>query len=238
MTFSSLSVIANALRLRRLALAVLLTLAIAGPAMAHDTWLLPGGFAVKTGDSVDLAMTSGMSFPKNGSPVAPDRIARTGLRVGGTSGELKVEDTREGALRLSAALPTEGVAVLWAVSRPRTLDLKPEEVGHYLEEIGAADTIGKAWNERGRPAWRETYSKLAKTPSASRWSWSLDPIRRPSGPAERSLCASCGKESPWTQSPWSRSARMESIESLGPIPKAAPRSRSPRRAPGCSRRRA
>jgi uncharacterized GH25 family protein len=143
--------------------AVVLALALAAPAGAHDTWLLPGAFAVRAGGSVELAMTSGMGFPKNESPVAPDRIARSGFRAGGGSGELKIEGTRDGALRLSAVLSQAGVATLWAVSRPRTLDLKPDQVAHYLEEIGQADTVGKAWEARGRPAFKETYSKATKT---------------------------------------------------------------------------
>ena len=140
-----------------------LSLGLGGLAAAHDTWLLPARFAVSVGASVDLAMTSGMSFPKNESPVAPDRLARTGVRAPGTASELKVQGERDGALRLSAALPREGVAVLWAMSRPRTLDLDPEDVVHYLEEIGQSETIGKAWQARGRPRWRETYSKAVKT---------------------------------------------------------------------------
>ena len=142
---------------------ILFSIGLAGSAAAHDTWLRPGRFAVPAGASVDLTLTSGMSFPKNESAVAPDRLARTGVRAAGTTGELKVEGARDGALRLSAALPRDGVAVLWAMSRPRTLDLEPDEVVHYLEEIGHSETIGKAWEARGRPRWRETYSKAAKT---------------------------------------------------------------------------
>lgn len=140
-----------------------LSLGLGGLAAAHDTWLLPARFAVPAGASVDVAMTSGMSFPKNESPVAADRLARTGVRAPGAAGELKVRGVRGGALRLSAALPRDGVAVLWAMSRPRTLDLEPDDVVHYLEEIGHSETIGKAWEARGRPRWRETYSKAAKT---------------------------------------------------------------------------
>jgi len=140
-----------------------LSLGLGGLAAAHDTWLLPARFAVPAGASVDVAMTSGMSFPKNESPVAADRLAGTGVRAPGAAGELKVRGARNGALRLSAALPRDGVAVLWAMSRPRTLDLEPGDVAHYLEEIGQADTVGKAWEARGRPKWRETYSKAAKT---------------------------------------------------------------------------
>lgn len=138
-------------------------LALAAPAAPHDTWLLPAKFMVPAGTSVPLDMTSGMGFPKNESAVAPDRIAQSGVRSGRTRGVLKVGRAEAGALRLEATLREEGVAVLWAVSRPRTIDLKPDQVEHYLEEIGAQDSVGKDWVARGRPAWRETYSKIAKT---------------------------------------------------------------------------
>jgi uncharacterized GH25 family protein len=48
-------------------------------------------------------------------------------------------------------------------TRPRTLDLKPDEVEHYLEEIGAVDTVGEQWRRSPDKAWRETYVKVAKT---------------------------------------------------------------------------
>ena len=154
----------------------LIVIALAAPVAAHDTWLLPTTFEVRPGAKVDLAMTSGMTFPQNETPVSPDRIAQTGVRAGGSKGELRVEGTRDGALHLSAVLTREGVAALWAVSRPRTLDLAADEVTHYLEEIGQGETVGKAWAARGRPAWRETYSKTAKTfvragASGPRLSW-------------------------------------------------------------------
>ena len=43
----------------------------AGPARAHDTWLLPAAAQAKPGMSLALAMTSGMAFPHEESPTSP-----------------------------------------------------------------------------------------------------------------------------------------------------------------------
>lgn len=149
--------------LRTLTPAAAFLISFAGAASAHDTWLLPDRFSVAVGGSVELAMTSGMNFPANDVAVAAERLAENGVRGAGAAGTLKVEGAREGALRLSAALTRDGVAAFWATSRPRTVDRPADQVGHYLDEIGHAETAGKAWEARGRPAWRETYVKMAKT---------------------------------------------------------------------------
>lgn len=137
--------------------------ALAAPAAAHDTWLLPAKFAVPAGASVPLDMTSGMSFPKNESAVAPERIARKGVRVGKGGGDLEIGRAEGGALRLEAVLPGEGVAAVWAITLPRTVELKPDQIEHWLEEIGAQDSVRAEWVSEGRPARRETYLKIAKT---------------------------------------------------------------------------
>lgn len=130
-------------------------------ARAHDTWLLPARFEVTPGASIELEMTSGMKFPEPESAVAADRIAASGIRLAGKTLALQPKSPTSAALRLSAAAPRAGVAVLWATSRPRTLSLKPDEVRHYLEEIGAPAAVEARWRQQQR--FRESYSKLAKT---------------------------------------------------------------------------
>ncbi|HET9765322.1 MAG TPA: hypothetical protein VFS60_00665, partial [Thermoanaerobaculia bacterium] len=65
-----------------LAAALWLSLA-ASPALAHDTWLLPAAAQAKPGTLLALAMTSGMAFPQEESPIHPDRIARSAVRLAG-----------------------------------------------------------------------------------------------------------------------------------------------------------
>ena len=107
----------------------------------------------------------------------------TGVRVGGQTRTLEVRELRGGALFLHAQPARPGVAVAWVASRPRTIDLKPDEVRHYLEEIGALETVGREWESGGRSPWRETYVKLAKAyvrvgEPVSDTSWS-DPVGLP-----------------------------------------------------------
>jgi uncharacterized GH25 family protein len=153
-------------------------LIVAGPVLAHDTWLLPARFAVPAGATVRLELTSAMRFPEAESAVAADRLAATGVRLAGRTQPLVVEGEAAKALELTAALPADGIAALWAESRPRTLSLGTAEVEEYLDEIGAPAGVRARWKAGQR--WKETYRKMAKTfvrvgePAADR-SWA-DPV--------------------------------------------------------------
>lgn len=130
-------------------------------ASAHDTWLLPARFEVAPGGRIELEMTSGMRFPDPETPVRPERLAATGIRVGGRTAPLQTGTPGKAALKLSAPASVPGVATLWVVTRSRTLTLKPDEVKHYLEGVGAPASVEERWRKQQR--WRESYAKLAKT---------------------------------------------------------------------------
>ena len=131
---------------------------------AHDTWLLPSSMTVAPGSTVTLDMTSGMAFPAPETAVKPDRLAAARCRLAGKTLDISNHTLAEKSLRLRVRAESPGVATIWAESKPRTLDLKPAEVKEYLEEIGAMETIGKAWERMPEPRkWRETYTKHAKT---------------------------------------------------------------------------
>ena len=146
---------------RSLAGFVALAVACAAPLHAHDTWLLPVRFELAAGETVEAGLTSGMGFPAPESAVAPDRLAQTGLRVGGRVVRLEPAPAGATMLRLSAVAAGSGVAAVWAVTRPRTLSLDAHEVEEYLREIGADKAVEARWRQQRR--WRETYSKLAKS---------------------------------------------------------------------------
>ncbi len=135
------------------------------PATAHDTWILPARWNVPVGGAVVLDLTSAMDFPTPETAARPDRLVDRRIRIGGVVSSLEVSPAATGAraLQLSAAPTAAGLATLWITTRPRTLDLKPEEVEHYLREVGAAETIGERWRRSPDKAWRETYVKVAKT---------------------------------------------------------------------------
>jgi len=140
-------------------------LAVPAAVRAHDTWLLPGQWAVPVGQSVVLDLTSAMDFPTPETAARPDRLVDRSMRVGGVVSALEVSPVAAGAkvLQLSATPAAAGVATLWITTRPRTLELKPDEVEHYLHEVGAGETIGAQWRRSADRTWRETYVKVAKT---------------------------------------------------------------------------
>lgn len=148
----------------------------AGVLLGHDTWVVPAAPRVQPGAALVLNLTSGMSFPTLDHPIQLDRLQHARIRVGGKSYEVSKRSPGKNALALTIRPSHEGVAAIWIDSKPKFIALKPAEVKEYLDEIGAADTIGKEWSAGGadRP-WRENYTKHAKTfvavGSASDKSW-------------------------------------------------------------------
>jgi len=133
----------------------------AGSAGAHDTWLLPAQFRTDDGAILTFHLTSGMAFPAPETAVAADRLIEAKLRLAGRT-VLLDPGAAARSLALAAGPAGQGVAVAWIATRERTLELTTAEVEHYLEEVGALDSVGAEWTRAGRPRWRETYSKLAK----------------------------------------------------------------------------
>ncbi|HET9315574.1 MAG TPA: DUF4198 domain-containing protein [Vicinamibacteria bacterium] len=146
--------------LYRGAVAVLLS---TGFASAHDTWLSGPATAVP-GSTVPFQLTSSGTFPSPDHAIDPARIARSLCRVGGKEAVFRAGSRMRQALRLRGRELGAGVAACGVSLGPRTLDLKPDEVEHYLEEIGASGAIGPRWKALPEPrAWRETYVKHATT---------------------------------------------------------------------------
>jgi uncharacterized GH25 family protein len=150
-------------RFRFRKLATLLILA-APVAAAHDTWVLPVRPAVSRGSEISLDATSGMGFPALDFAIQPDRISVARFRLEGRTAEISRRTGAKHSLRLAVRPEGEGIACLWIESKPKAIDLKPDQVREYLEEIGALDTVGKEWSAAGSTGrWREIYTKHAKT---------------------------------------------------------------------------
>jgi uncharacterized GH25 family protein len=142
---------------------VLLALALAVPALAHDTWLLARSSSVQPGTSVILDLTSGMAFPANETAIKPDRVARAGVRLAGSTSGLEDRRSAATSLQFTARLSKPGVAVAWVELAPKSIDLKPGQVKEYLDEIGASEAVLRTWAEMPEPRrWRELYSKHTK----------------------------------------------------------------------------
>lgn len=141
---------------------LLVGVVLAVPAWAHDTWLLPTSRFVSPGATVDLDLTSGMAFPQLETAIKPDRVAKSGYRLGGQTSTLQKQAGSK-SLRLRAPLAKEGVATLWVGLAPKSIELKPDQVKEYLDEIGAPAAVRQAWQEQTPKRWRELYTKHAKT---------------------------------------------------------------------------
>jgi uncharacterized GH25 family protein len=142
---------------------LVLGLAHAASAAAHDTWLQPRSWSVRPGQTLRVDLTSGMGFPALDHAVRGDRIARAAVRLAGTEAALR-KSALSHSLHLDAPLPAPGVATIWVELKPWSLTLTPEQITEYLDEIGAKETIGPLWSRIPEPKqWRETYRKHAKT---------------------------------------------------------------------------
>jgi uncharacterized GH25 family protein len=133
-------------------------------AEAHDTWLLAPPASAPRGGRVALELTSGGAFAAPDHAIEPDRIAAAFQRIGSTRAPLKVGGRGKKALAIEADGSQPGVAAVWVALHPKVLELEPELVTEYLDEIAAAERVGPKWAARPEPkTWRETYRKHAKT---------------------------------------------------------------------------
>jgi hypothetical protein len=138
-------------------------LALATPAAAHDTWIVPQR-AVVSGRLATFVVTSGAAFPAVEYGPRTDRVADGGWRVGALAGPFTGRAADDSTLTLAAVPRGEGTAVAWVTFHPRDIDLDSDEVTHYLDEIGAGDDVRAAWADAGPDrAWHEVYTKYATT---------------------------------------------------------------------------
>lgn len=143
---------------------LLLALAPAPFALAHDTWLLPDHFEVAPKQSVTLDLTSGMAFPALETGPKRERVEAAFCRLAGRTVDLADITAGPKSLVFKSDLPEPGLAAFWVKLPPKSIDLKPEQVAEYLEEIDASGEVKKQWAEAKEPRrWRESYSKHTKT---------------------------------------------------------------------------
>lgn len=108
-------------------------------------------------------MTSGMEFPKNDVAPKPERVKSASCRLAGKTFDIANKSPAPHSLQFKTELVEAGVAVFWIKLPPRTIELKPAEVEHYLEEVSAPESFRKQWSEMTPQRWRESYTKHPKT---------------------------------------------------------------------------
>jgi uncharacterized GH25 family protein len=149
---------------RMLTLAVMMLGLVTSASVAHDTWIICDPFVVPSGRLLTVRMTSGEKFPTMESAPEVDRIAKAEWRLGDKSGTISDFKKDAKSLAASGKVANDGVAVITVEFKPKEIELKPEEVSDYLEEIAAPASVRKAYEQDGAKAgWHETYTRHAKT---------------------------------------------------------------------------
>jgi uncharacterized GH25 family protein len=140
-----------------------LALAWSTPARAHDTWLIPDQFNLAPKSTVTLDMTSGMEFPKLDVGPKPERVEGAKCRLAGKTFDITNKLAAPNSLQFKAELGNAGVATFWVKLPPRSIELTPDQVKEYLDEVDAPQALRQQWAEMKEPRWRESYTKHPKT---------------------------------------------------------------------------
>jgi uncharacterized GH25 family protein len=151
------------MRTLQLAIQMLAYAAFAASALAHDTWLSPDQYKVGPKATVTLDMTSGMEFPKLDVAPKPERVESAKCRLAGKTFDITNKSAAPNSLQFKATLADVGVATFWVKLPPKALELKPEEVEHYLDEVSPPQELRRQWVEMNPKRWRELYAKHQKT---------------------------------------------------------------------------
>lgn len=144
-------------------LAAVLISASASVCLAHDSWVMCTPPNVRSGGEVALHITSGTAFPKLETAPEASRVKSVGWRIGGRQGSLTVFDAEKESLVAKGRVNTDGVAVVYAEFNPKEIDLEPGKVEEYMDEIGAPESVRRAWKADGSGKFHETFVKHAKT---------------------------------------------------------------------------
>jgi hypothetical protein len=131
-------------------------------AAAHDTFLVADKWSASRGEILSLRLISGGNFPQPDIGPDPARIVASAARLAGIISPLNVGEHGEDALQLTTSAHSGGLLVAALTLGPRDIDLSPESVAHYFEEIRPSAAVVNAWEAGGRGEFLETYTKHAK----------------------------------------------------------------------------
>jgi uncharacterized GH25 family protein len=149
---------------RIFALVFVMVALFATASLAHDTWIVCDPAVVPSGRTLSVRMTSGEKFPAFESAPEAERVAQAEWRMGDKRGAI-TDFKKEGkSLLASGRVTTDGIAVVAVEFAPKQIELTPEKVSEYLEEIAAPTSVRRAYEQDGASAgWHETFTKHTKT---------------------------------------------------------------------------
>lgn len=105
-----------------------------------------------------------MVFPRSVTAIPAERLSKSGIRIGKyNAGPMLAHRETEPTLLATADLRRTGIACLWLALPALPVDLTPELVQVYFDEIQADPLVRQAWADRKTDRWRERYEKFAKT---------------------------------------------------------------------------
>jgi hypothetical protein len=150
--------------MRILALAIALLAIVVTATFAHDTWIVCDPAVVPSGRTLSIRMTSGEKFPAFETAPEAERVAKAEWRIGDKRGTITEFKQEAKTLVASGRVTTDGVAVIAVEFHPKEIELPADQVSEYLEEIGAPESVRRAYEKDGvKAGWHETYTKHAKT---------------------------------------------------------------------------
>lgn len=132
--------------------------------LAHDTWIVCDPAVVPSGRVLSVRVTSGEKFPSFESAPDAEGVAKAEWRIGDKRGTITDFKREAKSLVASGRVTTDGMAVVAIEFTPKKIELAPEEVVNYMEEIAAPTSVRRAYEQDGAAAgFHETYTKHAKT---------------------------------------------------------------------------
>lgn len=130
-------------------------------ALAHDSFIVAPATAID-GQPLIVQITSSSFFPEPETPIRPDRIARV-LTRSGVEPLQAIPTAGDVAMQLAVSAPGPEGAVIGVSLTPWNIDVGAEEIGHYMDEIGAGpDLRASVTTAAAAGPLPETYTKHLK----------------------------------------------------------------------------
>lgn len=140
------------------------SLVAATPAFAHDTWIISDQMRVALKRTVTFDLTSAVEFPKLEIGPKPENVPNASVRLAGKTFEVTEKSPAPQSLQFKTELADAGIAAIWIKLPSRPVDLKPEQVKMFNDEVNAPAELQKEYDDMPEPKrWRGTSTKHPKT---------------------------------------------------------------------------